>query len=119
MDAIIHQGDCRETLKRLAAEGVRVNTCVTSPPYFGLRSYLAEGHDDKGLEIGAEQSPKEYIENMVEVFRAVRDVLADDGSLWLNLGDSYSGAAGKAWAAKRPKLYRRASKAKDRPGPQA
>lgn len=58
--------------------------CVTSPPYFGLRDYGVDG------QLGLEQTPDEYVQNMVEVFRAVRDVLADDGTLWLNLGDSYA-----------------------------
>jgi len=60
--------------------------CVTSPPYFGLRNY---GHDG---QIGLEQTPEQYIAAMVEVFRCVWDVLADDGVLWLNIGDSYAGA---------------------------
>lgn len=77
-------GDCRETLRQLAAEGVKVQTCVTSPPYFNLRDY-----GGGGLEIGQEATPEQFIANLVEVFRAVRDVLADDGVLWLNLGDSY------------------------------
>lgn len=76
-------GDCRETMRRLAADGVKAQTCVTSPPYFGLRDY---GHDG---QLGLEQTPDEYIAAMVEVFRCVRDVLADDGTLWLNIGDSY------------------------------
>lgn len=76
-------GDCRATLRRLATEGVTVQTCVTSPPYFGLRDY---GHPG---QLGLESTPEEYISNMVEVFRAMRDVLADDGTIWLNLGDSY------------------------------
>ena len=84
----IEFGDCRETMRRWAADGVRVQTCVTSPPYFGLRDY---GHDG---QIGLEQTPEEYIEAMVEVFRCVRDVLADDGTLWLNIGDSYARNAG-------------------------
>lgn len=79
-------GDCRETMRRWAADGVRVQTCVTSPPYFGLRDY---GHPG---QIGLEQTPEEYIAAMVEVFRCVRDVLADDGTLWLNIGDSYNAA---------------------------
>ena len=83
----IEFGDCRDTMRKWAADGVRVQTCVTSPPYFGLRDY---GHDG---QIGLEQTPEEYIKAMVEVFRCVRDVLADDGTLWLNLGDSYG--AGK------------------------
>ncbi len=76
-------GDCRETMRRWASDGLKVKTCVTSPPYFGLRDY---GHD---RQIGLEQTPDEYIAAMVEVFRCVWDVLADDGTLWLNIGDSY------------------------------
>jgi DNA modification methylase len=79
----IEFGDCRETMRRWAQEGVKVQTCVTSPPYFGLRDYGHEG------QIGLEQTPEEYIAAMVEVFRCVKDVLADDGTLWLNIGDSY------------------------------
>lgn len=79
-----HFGDCRETLRTLAALGCRVQTCVTSPPYFGLRDYGVDG------QIGLEQTPEEYIAAMVEVFRCVREVLADDGTLWLNIGDSYA-----------------------------
>ena len=84
----IEFGDCRETMRRWAVDGVRVQTCVTSPPYFGLRDY---GHDG---QIGLEQTPEQYIEARVEVFRCVRDVLADDGTLWLNIGDSYAGSGG-------------------------
>lgn len=80
----IEFGDCRETMRRWDAEGVKVQTCVTSPPYFGLRDYGHEG------QIGLEQTPEQYIEAMVEVFRCVWDVLADDGTLWLNIGDSYA-----------------------------
>jgi len=80
----IEFGDCRETMRRWAAEGVKAQMCVTSPPYFGLRDY---GHPG---QIGMEQTPEEYIAAMVEVFRCVRDLLADDGTLWLNIGDSYS-----------------------------
>jgi DNA modification methylase len=83
----IEFGDCRDTMRRWASEGVRVQTCVTSPPYFGLRDY---GHAG---QIGQEQTPEQYIAAMVEVFRCVRDVLADDGTLWLNIGDSYVGSA--------------------------
>ena len=85
----IEFGDCRETMRRWAADGVRVQTCVTSPPYFGLRDY---GHDG---QIGLEQTPEQYIAAMVEVFRCVRDVLADDGTLWLNIGDSYNAHPGQ------------------------
>ena len=84
----IEFGDCRDTMRRWAGEGVKVQTCVTSPPYFGLRDYGHEG------QIGLEQTPEQYIAAMVEVFRCVRDVLADDGTLWLNIGDSYARQAG-------------------------
>lgn len=84
-----HVGDCRALLKEMAADGVRAQTCITSPPYFGLRDYGVEG------QIGLEPTPTEYVERLVEVFRAVRDVLADDGTLWLNLGDSYSSGGRK------------------------
>lgn len=78
---IIH-GDCREVLKTLEADSV--HCCVTSPPYFGLRDYGVAG------QIGLEESPDAFIEQMVQVFREVRRVLRPDGSLWLNLGDSYA-----------------------------
>jgi DNA modification methylase len=81
---LIEYGDCREILRTFAAMGLRANTCVTSPPYFGLRDY---GHDG---QLGLEASPDEYVANLVEVFRCVRDVLRDDGTLWLNVGDSYA-----------------------------
>jgi len=134
-------GDCREVLYRMIAEGVKVQMCVTSPPYWGLRDYGTgtwEGGDgsDCGHEkdrtigiasstleggkattnhqreasyrhtcakcgarrvdsqLGLESTVEEYVQNMVEVFRLVRDVLADDGSLWLNLGDSYASTPG-------------------------
>jgi DNA modification methylase len=80
----IEFGDCRDTMRKWAAEGVKVQTCVTSPPYFGLRDYGHEG------QIGLEQTPEQYIAAMVEVFRCVKDVLANDGTLWLNIGDSYA-----------------------------
>ena len=70
-------------MRKWAAEGVKAQTCVTSPPYYGLRDY---GHDG---QIGLEETPEEYIAAMVEVFRCVWDVLEDDGTLWLNIGDSY------------------------------
>ena len=77
-------GDCRQIMRGWIAEGIRAQTCVTSHPYFGLRDY---GHSG---QIGLEQTPDQYIAAMVDVFRCVRDVLADDGTLWLNLGDSYA-----------------------------
>ena len=67
----------------MASEGIQVQSCITSPPYYGLRDYGHEG------QIGNEQSPQEFIDNLVEVFACVWDVLKDDGTLWVNLGDSY------------------------------
>jgi DNA modification methylase len=79
---ILH-GDCRDVLRTLPAASVQ--TVVTSPPYFGLRDYGVDG------QIGLEESPRQFIKEMVRVFREVRRVLRDDGTLWLNLGDSYAG----------------------------
>ena len=75
-------GDCRETLKNVT--NLSVQTCITSPPYYGLRDYGGEES-----QIGQEDTPEEYIQNLVSVFRSVRDTLKDDGTLWLNIGDSY------------------------------
>lgn len=71
-----------------------VHCCITSPPYWGLRSYLRKDHPLKHLEIGCENTPQEYVAKLVEVFRGVKRVLRDDGVLWLNLGDSYARAGG-------------------------
>jgi DNA modification methylase len=79
----IIQGDCIEGLRTLP--DASVHCCVTSPPYWGLRDY---GHDG---QIGLEATPEAYVDRMVEVFREVRRVLRDDGTCWVNLGDSYSG----------------------------
>src|SRR5882724_3120352 len=81
-------GDAIEKLRELPAESV--HCCVTSPPYWGLRDYSTNG------QIGLEKTPEEYVAKMVEVFREVRRVLRKDGTLWLNLGDSYaSGEVGR------------------------
>jgi len=81
-------GDCLEVLPTLPS--VSVQTCITSPPYFGLRDYGCDG------QVGGEETPEAYVAKMVEVFREVRRVLRDDGTLWLNLGDSYvAGNPGK------------------------
>lgn len=82
----IHFGDCRQTMQRMIEQGLKVQTCVTSPPYFGLRDYGVNG------QLGLENTVDEYVQNMVEVFRLVRELLNDDGTLWLNLGDSYAGS---------------------------
>jgi len=128
----IEFGDCRETMRKWAVAGIKAQTCVTSPPYYGLRDYGTgkwvggdkncdhvesenkhggqradrnqEGYKKqykdvckkcnavrKDGQIGLEETPEQYIEAMVEVFRCVWDVLEDDGTLWLNIGDSYAG----------------------------
>ena len=133
----IEFGDCREIMKRWIDEGVKIQTCITSPPYYGLRDYGTatwEGGDincdhegiklgnnrnflnedgrkgnnnslssgdcvkcgakRKDSQIGLEQTPKEYIDNMVDVFNHVKELLADDGTLWVNIGDSYARTGG-------------------------
>jgi len=77
----ILQGNCLDKLKDLPEQSV--NTCITSPPYFGLRNYQEEE------QLGMENTPEEFVENLVEVFREVKRVLRDDGTVWLNLGDTF------------------------------
>ena len=79
------QGDCRDVLPTLPSESV--HCVVTSPPYYGLRDYGTPG------QLGLESTPAEYIATMVSVFREVRRVLRSDGTLWLNIGDSYNNRA--------------------------
>ena len=81
MKDLILFGDCLQTLKEFDE---KARMCVTSPPYYGMRDYGGENN-----QIGLEQSPEEYIQQLVEVFREVRNCLTDDGTLWLNMGDSY------------------------------
>jgi DNA modification methylase len=80
----IIQGDCRDVLKTLPDQSI--HCCITSPPYFGLRDYGVDG------QMGLEETPEAFIAGMVEVFREVRRVLRGDGTLWLNIGDSYAGS---------------------------
>lgn len=81
-DLQILTGDNRKLLPNLPAESVQC--CVTSPPYWGLRDY------DHTSQIGAEPSPVQYVENLVEILREVRRVLRNNGTLWLNIGDGYA-----------------------------
>ena len=81
MKDLVLFGDCKKTLGAFID---KAQMCVTSPPYYGLRDYGGEDN-----QIGQESSPEEYIQNLVEVFREVRNVLTEDGTLWLNIGDSY------------------------------
>jgi DNA modification methylase len=82
-------GDCRESLKELIEAGIKVQMAITSPPYQNVRSYLPEDHRYKQKEVGSEQTPEDYVANLVEVFSLVRELLTDDGTFWLNIGDSY------------------------------
>jgi site-specific DNA-methyltransferase (cytosine-N4-specific) len=88
----ILQGDVNAMLATLPDGAAQ--TCVTSPPYYGLRAYLPDDHPLKSFEIGGEATLQEYVAKLVNVFRGVRRVLRDDGSVWLNLGDSYAGGGG-------------------------
>jgi DNA modification methylase len=81
----IYLGDCRSVLKELPEQSVQC--CVTSPPYWGLRDYGVDG------QLGLEQTPEQYVAEMVAVFAEVRRVLMEDGTLWLNIGDSYAAAS--------------------------
>jgi DNA modification methylase len=142
---LIEFGDCRDTMRRWKDQGIKAQTCVTSPPYYGLRDYGTakwEGGDadcehsismptkwndpKRGTsvlrpetahrggsstnchkcgatridsQLGLEETPEQYIDAMVEVFRCVWDVLEDDGTLWLNIGDSYCNSNGFARAS--------------------
>jgi DNA modification methylase len=142
---LIEFGDCRETMRKWKEQGIKAQTCVTSPPYYGLRDYGTakwEGGDadcehsismptkwndpKRGTsvlrpetahrggssthchkcgatridaQLGLEETPDDYIKAMVEVFRCVWDVLEDDGTLWLNIGDSYCNSNGFARAS--------------------
>lgn len=87
-----HLGDCRDSMRLMldAGGGGKVQTIVTSPPYWNLRDYGVAG------QLGMEPTLREYVATMVEVFDLARQVLADDGTLWLNLGDSYASRGGPA-----------------------
>ena len=85
----ILQGNCLDLLKDL--EEKSINTCITSPPYYGLRDYGVNN------QFGREETIDEFVNNLVKVFQEVRRVLRDDGTVWLNLGDSYGGQRGKGF----------------------
>lgn len=97
-----HFGDCRDTMRKMIADGVKVQTIVTSPPYWGLRDYGVGG------QIGMEPTLREFIETLVDAFELCREMLADDGTAWVNMGDSYatSGGAGGGTAARDGMVFR-------------
>ena len=90
MSNMIYCGNALSILQQLPSESVQM--CVTSPPYYGLRDYGVNG------QIGIESSPSEYTEVLVAVFQEVRRILKPDGTLWLNIGDSYAGSGKGAWS---------------------
>lgn len=81
----IHNEDCRTTIARMREAGIQPNCVVTSPPYYNLRDY---GHPD---QIGLENTPEEYIQKLVQIFGAIGEILSDDGTLWVNIADTYTG----------------------------
>ncbi len=97
-----HTTEALVGLRRLPDECVQC--VVTSPPYWGLRSYLPADHTDKAMELGSEPTPEKYVERLVEIFREARRVLRKDGVLWLNLGDSYSSGGRGSSRAHRQKM---------------
>lgn len=94
------QGNTLDVLKTLPDASVQM--CVTSPPYWGLRSYLPKDHPLKPFEIGSEKTPAEYVAKMVKVFQEVKRVLRDDGTCWVNLGDCYNGSGRTGGMARIP-----------------
>lgn len=86
-----HFGDCRDTMRTMITAGVRVQTIVTSPPYWGLRDYGVDG------QMGLEPTLREFIATLADVFDLCRELLADDGTAWVNMGDAYVGTRGAAW----------------------
>ena len=86
MESKIINSDCIEGLKQIERNSVQ--TCITSPPYWQLRDY---GQKD---QLGTEKTPEEFVARMVQIFREVRDVLRDDGTIWINLGDTFCGGGG-------------------------
>ena len=98
MTVKILQGDCIDRLKDL--EDKSIHTCITSPPYWGLRNY-----NDEENQLGLENTPDEFVDNLVKVFAEVKRVLRDDGTLWLNLGDTYGRQTGSGFNANAEEGY--------------
>ena len=96
-------GNALDRLRELPDASIHM--CATSPPYWGLRSYCADGSEEKKSEIGLEESPEEYVSRLVEVFREVKRVLRPDGILWANWGDSYHGGGSTTKKGQDTSLY--------------
>lgn len=115
-DAVtLHHGPALDVLATLPDESA--DCIVTSPPYFGLRSYLPADHLDKHREQGTEASPAEFIQGMRAVFAEARRVLAKDGTLWVNIGDSYSSAGGMSGVGPNAKVGSTRNQAEERTRP--
>jgi site-specific DNA-methyltransferase (cytosine-N4-specific) len=99
-----HFGDCRDTMRAMIADGVKVQTIVTSPPYWGLRDYGGVAG-----QIGHEPTLREFIDTLVGVFELCRELLAEDGTAWVNMGDSYCGNRGAAWGPSVASTHARAT----------
>ena len=84
IENIVEFGDCRDTMKKWKEQGVQVQTTITSPPYYGLRDYGRDG------QLGREETPQQFIDNLVDVFECVRAITREDGTCWVNLGDTYA-----------------------------
>jgi len=104
----IYEGNCLDVLKTFEDE--IINCCVTSPPYYGLRDYGVDG------QIGLEETPEQYINRLVKVFGEVRRALRDDGTLWVNIGDSYLGTGGNRKSASSNKTFNDIQKHNPRDG---
>ena len=89
VNKVIH-GDCLDVMREMPDKSI--NCCVTSPPYWGLRDYRVDG------QLGIEKTPEEYVEKMVVIFRELKRILSGDGTLWLNLGDSYGSGRGDTYS---------------------
>lgn len=106
-----HLGDCRQSMRQMLADGGtgKVQTIITSPPYWGLRDYGVAG------QIGLEPTLSEFLANLVEVFDLCRELLAEDGTLWLNMGDSYCGGRRNSYDNTSPNKGNRATAGISRP----
>lgn len=102
----IHQGDCRMLMRCMIADGMKVDCIVTSPPYWGLRDYGVPG------QYGLERTWQRHVARMRSVFRLAHELLADDGTLWLNYGDSYSGRGGQT--PQSGKIFKGSARQRDR-----
>lgn len=109
--SVVFQGDVRAQLRHIAASGVKVDCIVTSPPFYGQRDYAVDG------QIGLEEHPQQFLDNLLETFQLCWDVLSETGSLWVNLGDTYWSGKGAHKSSEAKQSARRFGiRPQDRPG---